>query len=96
MRAHVGSILEAAVPMGQSGKGIRNAATSDIGSALPALLIAGLPSSRGPSKDQKQQIRYLARPIICPFNSSVFFTDDYLGCTFGSPPGVPGGGMTLR
>jgi hypothetical protein len=43
-RAHVGSVLEAAVPMGQSGKGIRNAATSDVGSALPALLIAGLPT----------------------------------------------------
>jgi hypothetical protein len=28
--------------------------------------------------------------------ASEFFTDDYLGCTLGSPPGVPGGGMTLR
>ena len=34
-----------------------------------------------------------ARQVAPPYRGPIIA---YLGCTFGSPPGVPGGGMTLR
>ena len=34
-----------------------------------------------------------ARQVAPPYRGPIVA---YLGCTFGSPPGVPGGGMTLR